>query len=1025
MLTCFNQVELKAGNISTEFQGASYQGFTVSGLVTATDDLPLPGVNVIELGSNRGTITDADGRYTLEVAGPDAEIEFRFIGYLDQTIKLNGQTRIDIILQEKVEELDEVVVIGYGLQKKSDLTGAVESVKVEEMQKLSVPSIAEALQGRAAGVYVTKNSGQPGEDATIYIRGPGSVNNSSPLWIIDGIPSSAGNHLDMSDIESIEILKDASAAAIYGAKAANGVILVSTKRGKTGKPRINFKATYGITQAMGLPDLVNSRDYATLRHESYLNGNFLAGLDQVYTGIVNNPDSILPINTDWMDVLYDNGVTQNYILDFSGGNENSNFYTSVGYYGEEGTYLKTSFNRITATLNSDHKIAKWFTIGQSLTLSQTKRDGKNSDNAGALRVSPYMEVFMDPEELGHPYTPYGVLGTEYGFVGPNMYGVEDIHDQEERWYRLLGNLYMNINPVKGLNWRTTLGGNLEIMDNEDYTVPYDLGHTIYRDVDRLEQSHLNLYGLTMNSVLNYTFSVKNHEFEIMAGMEIQDNWGDGYSMSAEDFRDGLIIYNQSDPESRTLNGEDVLPTRWSSQFARINYNYAGKYLLTANIRRDGSSIFPTGNRIGYFPSFSAGWWITKEDFMSGMASVMAAKIRIGYGSVGNASAAPFSYYSQYFGNKVYYVFGNNLLTGVLPSVFGVGDIQWEQINTTNFGLEFYLFDYKLSITNDFYIRDTRDMLIPIDLPPGAGLGLDARTTVNAGNIRNIGNDLTIQYRNQINDFQYSVGASLGWNKHEVLDLIDQEINKGNLSQFKTEVGKPMSYYIGYDVERIWQEEDIDDIISFLVETGQLTNAEDYDRAKYTAPGDFKYVDQNGDGFINDEDRVLIGSPWPKLSYGFNLDAQYKGFDLTAFFQGVYGNDIYHLNKRVTDNLTGDYSFTNRAFGRWTPENPTDQPRIVYADPNANLTQSSSYFVEKGSYLRLKNLQIGYSIPMSLSTRIKIEKLRIYANAQNLLTFTKYTGIDPEISTGGNTDRNNDEGMYPQSRVYQLGIQLSF
>lgn len=992
-------------------------------IVAAETNEPLIGVTVFELGTSRGTITDENGEYTFVASGPEAQLRISYVGYRTQVITVGDQDRIDVALKSDVRAIDEVVVIGYGVQQKSDLTGSVASVNVEEMQRLTVASVSEALQGRAAGVFASRSSGQPGATASIYIRGPGSVNQTEPLWIIDGLPSSSGNHLDPSDIESIEILKDASAAAIYGAQAANGVILVTTKRGREGKPVINFRSSYGIAQPMGLPDLVDSRSFATLRYESYKEGNFRAGLNQVYTQIVDNPDSVLPINTDWLDILYKNGATHNYNLDFSGGSEYSNYYASLGYFIEDGTYINTGFERISATLNSDHTIANWLKVGQSLNLSQTNRQWKHMSDAAALRVNPFMEVFID--DVDHPYTPYGYLGTEYGFVGPNPFGVEDIHDQEEKWYRARGNLYIDVRPIEGLSWRTTAGGAIEMRNNEHYTERYDLGHTLSRDIDRLVLNRTDLFSFTGNTVLNYRFSVNNHDVEAMIGAEIQNRRGDNYFMEGYDFRDGLIIFNQSNPELYNIGGDKVNPTRWSSQFSRINYGYDGRYLFTFNIRRDGSSLFSPGNRIGYFPSFSAGWRVTNERFMEPLADLMDLKLRFGYGSVGNPSVAPFSYMSQYSGDKIYYVFGGNLHQGMIPSVFGVGNLRWESINTTNFGIDLYLLDYRLNITNDIYIKDTRDMLIYVDLPLNAGMGTGASTAINAGNIRNTGNDLSIQFRDQIGSFKYNVGGNFSWNRHEVKDLVDQEINMGELMQFKTMEGYPMSFYEGYIVDGIWQEDEIDDIIDWLIRNNRLSNPDNYNTHNYTAPGDLRFKDINGDGLIDHNDRVKIGNPWPKLVYGFNLGGEYRGFDLYAFFQGVYGNDLYHLNKRVTDNLTGDYSFTYNAFNRWTPDNPTDQPRIVYTDPNANLTTSSSYFVERGSYMRLKSLQVGYTLPLPVLSRLQLDKLRIYFSGQNLLTFTNYTGYDPELSTGPNTAKNLDQGMYPQSRTFFMGIELTF
>lgn len=999
----------------------------VRGRVTeAGTDEPLVGVTIAETGTTRGTVTDPDGEFTLSVSGPDALLRFSYIGFETQEIIVGETDNFNIELVEDVRAIDEVVVVGYGVQRKSDLTGSVSSVDSEQMQRITVPTLAEALQGRASGVHITRRSGAPGEGASIFVRGPGSVNNTEPLWVIDGLPSSPGNHLDMRDVESVEILKDASAAAIYGARAANGVILITTKRGSEGEPRINFNATYGIAQPLNLPDLVDSRSFAQLRYESYLNGNFAAGLNQVYTDIALDPNAEIHTNTDWMDVLYRNGSTQNYTLDFSGGTENSNYYTSFGYFREEGTFINTSFERFNMTLNSDHTFASWFSAGQSLTLSQTNRENRHSSHFAALRVNPFMEVYLDPDEVDHPYTPYGYLGDGYGFVGPNPLGVEDIHDQMDTWYRSRGNIYMNIQPAPGLNWRTTAGGAIEIRENDHYTERYDLGHTLSRDFDQLQINQQRVFSYTANSVLNYQISTDRQSFEIMAGVEVQDHRGDNYNLHGQDFRDGLIIFNQSDLETRNLTGNKIEPTRWSSQFSRVNYVYDERYMFTFNIRRDGSSVFPPGRRFGIFPSFSVGWRISREPFMDFLDDMMDLKFRLGHGSVGNASVAPFRYYSQYSGENVYYVFGNNLATGILPSVFGAGDIQWESITTSNFGIDLFLFDYRLSITNDLYIKDTRDMLIHVDLPPSSGMGLGGNTLINAGNIRNRGNDFSIQFRDHIGNFGYSLGANFSWNRHEVLDLVDQQINMGELRQFTTVAGEPMSLYEGFIVDGIWQEDEIDELIEFLIRNNQLSNAANWDPSRHTAPGDFRYRDITGDGLITANDRVKIGNPWPKFVYGFNMEFDIWGFDFHAFFQGVYGNDIYHLNKRVTNNLTGDYSFTYRAFDRWTPENPhTDEPRIVYADPNANLTTSSSYFVERGSYLRLKNMQIGYSMPARYRERLQVDRIRIFISGQNLLTFTDYTGMDPEIDTGGNTNRVLDQGMYPQSRIYQMGVQFGF
>jgi TonB-dependent starch-binding outer membrane protein SusC len=601
-----------------------------------------------------------------------------------------------------------------------------------------------------------------------------------------------------------------------------------------------------------------------------------------------------------------------------------------------------------------------------------------------------------------------------------------IHDQEHTWLRTRGNLYLNIRPVRGLNWRTTVGGAIEMGNNNHYTEAYNLGRTIFRDYDQLTIGKEEIFNYTANTVLNYQFSVSRHSFEIMGGAEVQDSWGNNYSLYGREFRDGLIIFDQSDVANRRLNGTKRDPVRWTSQFSRLNYVFDERYMLTANVRRDGSSVFPPGKRFGVFPSFSAGWRVSKEPFMDFMSDLVDLKFRFGYGSVGNASVAPFMYSSQFAAHNSYYVFGNQLQYGIIPAIFGSGNLQWESITTSNFGVDLYLLNYRLNITNDFYVKNTTDMLIHVNLPVSSGMGRGGNVLVNAGDIRNTGNDFSVQYRDQTGILKYNVGGNFSWNRHIVQNLEGQSITTGELGQFQTVEGQPMSMYEGYIVDGIWQENEVDDIIIFLLNNRTISEPSFYNPARHTAPGDFKFRDINGDGLINDDDRVKIGNPWPKFVYGFNLGAEVRSFDFFVFFQGVYGNDIYHYNKRVTNNLEGDYSFTYNALQRWTPENPnTGHPRLVYGDPNMNLTTSNSYYVEKGSYLRLKSLQLGYSLPARVQSRLDVERIRFYLSGQNLLTFTNYTGYDPEMSAGSNTDRNLDQGTYPQSRTFQFGIQFTF
>ena len=1005
------------------------QDMIVKGIVTsAMEGLPLPGVNILEKGTMNGTVTDANGKYTLTISSADASLVFSYIGYLTEEISVEGRSVIDMTLTEKIEELGEVVVVGYGTTRKSDLTSAVAEVNMKEMKKLSVTSLEQAIQGRASGVYVTQKSGKPGDNASIYVRGPGSVNGTDPLWVVDGIPIQG--QYDQSDIESIEVLKDASSAAIYGARGANGVILVTTRRGKEGKPLINFSTYQGITNPLNVPELVNSFDYAKYKDESFLNGGFNNTL--VYHSIAQNPDTLLPVSTDWMKELFHNGSIQNYTLDFSGGNKTSRVYSSISYLKQKGTYYKTSYERVTVNFNTDNEIKKWLKIGNSLNLSYSRTDPKAMTDATMLRVNPFMKV-MD-ETLTHAYTHYGQLTGEYGFQNSNPIGVEDVESRLEKSYRIVGSIYVDVNPFKGFTWRTSVGANLSFLDKSAYISRYDFLY-ITKDKDVLENNLELRDSYVGNSVFTYNFTRNKHSLTAMAGVEIIDEEaGHNYNMRGEDVQNGKLTFTNTDPTLRNLEGDYSDMVRWVSEFGRLSYNFSDKYLFTFNIRADGTSKFARGNKIGVFPSGSAAWRITKEEFMSNIARFADLKLRFGYGVVGNASFENnFPYLSTLYSDKVYYVFGNNydisgLRLGMFANNFANEELKWESVYTTNAGFDLLLFNNRLEINTDYYLKNTKDMLIGVDLPNSAGLGNDASALINLGSVKNSGVDVQLRYKGNFGEFTYSVGGNISFNKNEVESLnADKTITAGELNQFYTAPGLPMSSYQGYIVDGIWQAtaEDTASIIDRLIVAKKIKNKSQYNTQKNTAPGDLIYRDLNGDGIINKSDLAILGNPWPKYVYGLNFSGEYKGFDLTIFIQGVKGNEIFNLSKRVYENTYGDYSFTNEISNRWTPDNPSNtMPRLAYGDPNKNLTTSSTYFVEDGSYMRLKNLVIGYTLPQKLVNKVGFVNCRIYLSGQNLLTVTKYTGMDPEIGAGKNTERVLDNGIYPQSRTYMIGVQVS-
>ncbi len=1030
---------------SPEIEKGAVQSITIRGTIVSGSDMsPMAGVNVVEKGTQNGTITNANGEYTIDVGGPNSQLEFSFIGYKTELVNVAGRTIIDLVLNESIESLDELVVVGYGSSRRVDITGSVSTVSGEDIQKNATPSIENALQGRASGVYVTKSNGSPGEGASIYIRGPGTIGNSGPLWVVDGIPSEAGNTLDMSAIESINILKDASSAAIYGAKAANGVILVTTKRGKSGKTKYGFSSYYGITQPVKLPELVSAMEYAQAKSQSQIN----AGMINATTGLIPaafyqryaNGDTTVtfpdgtPIGegTDWMDVLFDNGAMTNYNFNASGGGENHSFYTSFDYLKEDGTALRSIFERFNVVLNSDYKIGKFITIGESVQLSMTDRVGADQITGDQMtRVNPFMPVLDPTRNLPYPYENFGILDPAvYDFDPPSHYGMTMVENRNEKWYQMRASAFIDIKPFEGFSWRTTFGGIMKLKNYNYYGERYDMGRYIRVD-DILEQEFNDERNVAINSIATYSKTINKSSFSIMVGTEIKNYFGTTTKAHGEDFPIDIPVFNNGNPEKYQVSGSYLDPEKWLSYFSRLSYNFDDKYLFQANFRRDGCSNFGPEMRFGNFPSFSGGWRITNESFMESVRPFMDLKIRGGWGILGNASIDKFRYLSTVNASKVYYSWGTgpdqDYVLGAKPNSFPNKEVHWEEFHTTNIGFDLGLFRSQLVITADLYNRINKGMLIPVDLPFSSGYyepWSSGSTTINSGEVTNKGIEITAVYHKNISGIQIDIAGNVAYNKNEVKNLYaDNAIIKGDWNQFYTEAGSPMSYYSGLIVERLYQATAADtaEILGILGRT-----KDNYRPATMLAPGDFKYKDVSEDGKITDADKVLIGNPWPKWVYGLNIAAAYRGFDLTVFIQGVKGNDLYNKQKRYYTTFIGDQTPTKAVLDSWTADNPdTDIPRLNYKDPNRNFSRSSTFFVEKGDYLRLKNVQIGYTLPLNIQSNLHMNKIRIYIAAQNILTLTKYTGLDPEFSTGNNTQRNEDNGLFPQNKLYQIGFQLEF
>ncbi|RAK01929.1 TonB-linked SusC/RagA family outer membrane protein [Larkinella arboricola] len=1008
---------------------------TITGTVADETGARLPGVSVVVKGTSRGTTTDGNGQYRMTLQTGDAVLVFSFVGYTSQEIAVDNRSEINVSLVTDTKNLSEVVVVGYGTQKRSDLTGSVSSVKAAEVKNLPVRSVNEALQGRAAGVQVTRPDGTPGGSSDIVIRGVGSIGGMAPLYIVDGIRMGAGNNFNLQDVESIEVLKDASAAAIYGAQAAGGVVLVTTKRGGSlDKMNINFNAYYGVRQPRNLYKMLNTADYITAKKAFGVNTNGWG-----------DPAS-LP-NTDWVDEIFQNGKEQSYSLSLAGASAKANYYLSANYQREDGTIIDNSFERYGLRSNADFKINKRFKVGETLFAWKTSTNPPQNTTF-PFRSAPLIAV----RDETNPYGGWAKTGSF--FTGPNLVGWENSHHRLNDQYALEGNLYADWEITKGLNLRSTFGASIYSGRNYTFRESHDFG-VVRNPIAYLSREQTSQRNLTANFVLTYDKTVGQHEFKAMAGYEaFQQDLSNLYA-EAQGFQ--IITYNlglSTDPSTYRASGGEYPQTRLLSQFGRINYTYAGKYLLTANVRRDGSDRFGPANRWGVFPSFSVGWRVSDEAFMRNIPVISTLKLRGSYGKLGSTSNIPqFTYQASYGGSGGTNIHGlpdgsrakGYALTAQLPNE----NIKWEEVRQTDIGADIGLFNNQLNLVIDWYSRQTGDMIYQVPVPRSAGFA-GSNVYTNIGQMSNKGLELALDYRGKKGGFTYSIAANAAFNKNLVKQLSgtnNNPINDGSGGDYlestiaRTQAGYPLSQYYGYVTEGIFQSDaEVATLNQQAQEkaaaAGRPTTGVFYQNAG-TGAGDLRFRDTNGDGRITIDDKTYIGSPWPKMTYGLTLNLGWKGFDLSALFQGVQGLDIYNANRYYTQFFVGDYNTTGDIFETsfFNGNGLTDRPRVGYTDasgnyirdPNSNYTRISDYYVENGSYLKLRNLQIGYTIPNTVTSKIKMSSIRVYAQGQNLMTLTKYTGMDPEVlGRNGTTGRGIDAiYSYPRTTLLSLGIDASF
>jgi TonB-linked SusC/RagA family outer membrane protein len=1027
------------------------QGRNVSGTVTDETGSPLPGVNIVIKGTTSGTTSDMSGNFTISVPNDNATLVFSFVGYATSEVVVGSRTAVNVQMTMDVRTLSELVVTGYATQEKKDLTGSVGTVKPVDLVAIPVGNVANQLQGRIAGVTVVGN-GQPGATAQVRIRGFSSFDNNAPLYIVDGVPTQDISTLNPNDIENLSVLKDAGAASIYGSRASNGVIMITTKRGTSSGVQVNYNMYYGSQDpGKGPENLLNTQEYADLQWLVYDNDG------TVETHPIYGPSTAasptLPdwaANTNWYDAITESAPIQNHDLSLSGGNPNSRFYVGLNYFDQKGIVVENYTKRLAARINSEFNIKDRVKIGENLTVTYRQSLGvANLDEGspfqmGVYRTQPIIPVIFN----GTPFQ--GIARTwqpgDWGGTGmaPRLGQSSNVFADQTRNkddinfdVRILGSTFADVKIIEGLNFRTTFGGSFQNGYYSDYQF------ATYERSENIATASLNegaYYNADWNwtNTLTYNKTFGSHKLLAVAGYEAV-KYGIGRGMNGQRagyFSDAVAFRTLTNGASIITTGSYFnTPITLASTFLRADYSYADKYLLSATVRRDGSSVFGENNRYGVFPSFTAGWRISEESFLAGNEFITDLKIRGGWGVMGNQFAArptnPFFLYGGSLGSSFYDITGsgNGSQQGFRATTIGNPDAKWEENITTNIGFDAGLLDNKLEIVFDWYIKEVQDLLRTPELPGTAGAaGVPA---YNIASMKNTGIDLQVIYRqNFTNDFRFEGNLTFTTYKNEITELGAGvpffDSGGSRIGPFnRNEVGRELGEFFGYQVVGLWQsQQEIDDADAAAIAASGDPDAFFQDGA---APGFFRFADINGDDIINQDDRTYIGNPNPDFTYGLNLTFGYKNWDLTAFLYGSQGNDIFNYNKWWTDFWPSFQGQKSRELlnDSWTPENPNATvPKASNTSNFSTNTQSTSYYIEDGSFLRLKNIQLGYNFPKEWISKIGLTSARIYGQGVNLFTITGYSGLDPEIG-GGDNNRGVDAGNYPFVKQYLFGINIGF
>lgn len=974
----------------------SAQQINLKGIVKDASGEGIPGASVVEKGTSNGTVAEADGSFTLK-ASQGAVLEISCVSYVTEEVKVDSRTYYEVVLRDDAELLSEVLVIGYGTIRKSDLTGAVSAISADKLKDSPVSNVGQALQGKVAGVQII-DSGTPGSNVNIKIRGLGSINNCDPLIVIDGVPTDLGlASLNTNDIERIDVLKDASAAAIYGSRGANGVVMITTKRGSEGKGRISVSANASFQNAHNVPQMLNAAQYAQLSNE------MMAASGRNSNPEWTNPEA-LGTGTSWLDEMLNTGIVQNYTVSYSGGNDKAHYYVSGGFFDQSGIVKNVGYKKFTFQSNSDAQVFKWLKFTNNITFSA---DNKTSGEYNIGSIMSALPVFSVKDGNGDWSGPEG--NSEWYGSTRNPVGVNQVNSSTTKGYNILANISAEISFTKWLKFKSTFGYDAKFWFVDSFTPKFDWKPTPVEQSSRYKSDNKSFTYLWDNYFLfDHTFA-KKHHLAIMAGTSAQWNKFDYLNAQKNVFMFDSIHEMDNGQEMYAIGGNE---SEWSlmSIMARLNYSYADRYLITATVRHDGSSRFGANNRWGTFPSVSVAWRPSKENWFPENKAVNDLKIRAGYGVTGSqASVGNYGYLAVY--DTAVYSFGSagKEQSTLFARTLSNPSLHWEEVAQTNVGIDIAFLDSRIQFSVDGYIKDTRDMLVKASIPITSGFEDTSTTYTNAGKVRNRGVEMSLHTVNFAGEFNWQTDINATYNTNRIIDLnsdVPSYINQIKNSYVTMLAnGYPINVFYGYVTDGIFQNEQ--EIASHADQPG-------------AEPGDIRFRDLNNDGVINDSDRTVIGNPNPTWLFSMNNTLEWKGIELSVYLQGVAGNKIYNANNIDNTGMAAALNQTTAVLKRWTGEGTSNfMPRAVFGDPNQNC-RVSDRFVEDGSYLRVKNITLAYSFPKKWMEKIRLEGIRIALSCDNVATITKYSGFDPEVSING-----IDSSLYPIPRTFSVGLNVNF